>query len=163
MRLRNLCFIFAVGSLASACKKSEPAATTSPAGYYGFGGTAGDSAFLTGPDVAMIMRCVGDDNVMVNVVAWRRVVAKNETIKWKLHQTGVDSVILRRVAGNTAPWPFTDTTDIVVRKGQEVTRVRTDANASDTTFRYAIKSTCKRANSTVEDTVVVDPIMILPR
>ena len=158
MTLRNLCVILAVTSIASACKggdKTPPESTAS---------TESDTTgFTAGPkEVTMIMKCATNNGIEASVQGWRRRVPKGDSITWRLvGANSVDSVVLVRV-DTTAPWPFSDQNDIVVKRLGTVTRVRSDTASVDRTFHYAIKATCNLDGGVV-DTVLIDPIMILPR
>lgn len=158
MRLRHLSMFIAVASFIGACKAKD----NTPPDAGGSSIPANTDWDIPGAtaDAGMVFRCNGPQNVSFGMNGWRKRLEKKKTIKFVLTASGDDYVKITKV-DKSAPWPFVDSTEIVLRNGNSVERARPDLNAQDTIFHYNVVGICIRADAT-QDTVVIDPIMILP-
>ena len=161
MRYRHLCVMLAVASVVAACKsKANPAADST------VGGSTGDTGGVVTPppppppqyDVTITFNCEGEDSVAIGIRPYRYELRKNGKIKWGLESKQLANVKLKPMNG--ANWPFPGGSEVVVQRGVATEKTRGSGNSSAPQLHYQVTGICPRTNGA--DTIVVDPIMILP-
>lgn len=161
MRLRNIAVIVAVASVLGACTAADKTPPDSAAVVADTGGTVVPPPPPPAYDVAITLECIGEDSVSFGIKPWLYTLPKGRSVRWGLVSNSIADVKLASI-GNSGPWPFPEAGDVVVRRGQATQRQRGSANALNKTFRYSITGSCTRPISNRVDTIVIDPIMILP-
>ncbi len=155
MRLYQFAMLIVAAAVAGACRAKDNAPPDAT-------GTAGSDFAIPGTpaDLGIVFHCTPND-VTFRMSGWRKEFKKKETIRFVLSAKGNDYIKITK-ADVDEPWPFVDSADFVLKDTKSIERTRPDIDAQDTIFHYNVVGVCLRSDGT-EDTVVVDPIMILPK
>ena len=116
------------------------------------------SGAVPGESPVVITFTCSNGGALMGVHPWRvKLNDSTDHIKWTLNATNATSVTISHKDGS--PWPFQDPPPTVGSKPASTRGVKAP-NIPSGTYRYNVTGICKVGST--EDTVVLDPDMIIP-